>query len=134
MGDIAAGGGMRGGGGRRGRVSAADAEAQRKANAEAPRVENLLGRIAELFRPHRRALILTIALVLVGAGLTVVPPLLTQQAFDRGLFPPAVEASASGRRTSRRRSATGSWDPCASTCSATCRAWSSASSPARRRA
>lgn len=87
MGDIAAGGGMRGGGGRRGRVSAADAEAQRRANAEAPRVENLLGRIAELFRPHRRALILTIALVLVGAGLTVVPPLLTQQAFDRGLFP-----------------------------------------------
>ncbi|OUE30008.1 putative multidrug export ATP-binding/permease protein [Clavibacter michiganensis] len=88
MGDIAAGGGMRGGGGRRGRVSAADAEAQRKANAEAPRVENLLGRIAEPFRPHRRALVLTIALVLVGAGLTVVPPLLTQQAFDRGLFPP----------------------------------------------
>ncbi|MFD2339719.1 ABC transporter ATP-binding protein [Clavibacter tessellarius] len=88
MGDIAAGGGMRGGGGRRGRVSAANAEAQRRANAEAPRVENLLGRIAELFRPHRRALVLTIALVLVGAGLTVVPPLLTQQAFDRGLFPP----------------------------------------------
>ncbi|MDO4076597.1 ABC transporter ATP-binding protein [Clavibacter michiganensis] len=88
MGDIAAGGGMRGGGGRRGRVSAADAEAQRRANAEVPRVENLLGRIAELFRPHRRALVLTIALVLVGAGLTVVPPLLTQQAFDRGLFPP----------------------------------------------
>ncbi|MFT2689778.1 ABC transporter ATP-binding protein [Clavibacter zhangzhiyongii] len=88
MGDIAAGGGMRGGGGRRARVSAADAEAQRRANAEAPRVENLLGRIAELFRPHRRALILTIVLVLVGAGLTVVPPLLTQQAFDRGLFPP----------------------------------------------
>lgn len=88
MGDIAAGGGMRGGGGRRGRVSAADAEAQRRANAEAPRVENLLGRIAELFRPHRRALVLTIVLLLVGAGLTVVPPLLTQQAFDRGLFPP----------------------------------------------
>ncbi|RII92927.1 ABC transporter ATP-binding protein [Clavibacter californiensis] len=88
MGDIAAGGGMRGGGGRGGRVSAADAEAQRRANAEAPRVENLLGRIVELFQPHRRALVLTIALVLVGAGLTVVPPLLTQQAFDRGLFPP----------------------------------------------
>ncbi|MFS4507606.1 ABC transporter ATP-binding protein [Clavibacter sp. Sh2141] len=88
MGDIAAGGGMRGGGGRGGRVSAADAESQRRANAEAPRVENLLGRITELFQPHRRALILTIVLVLVGAGLTVVPPLLTQQAFDRGLFPP----------------------------------------------
>ncbi|PPF66422.1 ABC transporter [Clavibacter michiganensis] len=88
MGDIAAGGGMRGGGGRPGRVSAADADAQRAANAQAPRVENLLGRIAELFRPHRRALTLTVVLVLVGAGLTVVPPLLTQQAFDRGLFPP----------------------------------------------
>jgi ATP-binding cassette subfamily B protein len=79
---------MRGGGARRPRVSGADAEAQRRANAEAPRVENLLGRIAELFRPHRRTLVLTIALVLVGAALTVVPPLLTQQAFDRGLFPP----------------------------------------------
>ncbi|WP_317229052.1 ABC transporter ATP-binding protein [Clavibacter sp. MX14-G9D] len=88
MGDIAAGGGMRGGGGRPGRVSAADAEAQRQANAQAPKVENLLGRIAELFRPHRRALTLTVVLVLIGAGLTVVPPLLTQQAFDRGLFPP----------------------------------------------
>jgi ATP-binding cassette subfamily B protein len=30
---------------------------------------------------------ITIALVLVGAGLSVAPPLLTQQAFDRGLFP-----------------------------------------------
>ena len=30
---------------------------------------------------------ITITLVLIGAGLSVAPPLLTQQAFDRGLFP-----------------------------------------------
>ena len=77
------------GGGRRGsRVSSGDAAAQRAANAEAPRIPNLLARIAELFRPHRTQLIITISLVLVAAALSVVPPLLTQQAFDRGLFPP----------------------------------------------
>lgn len=77
------------GGGRRGsRVSGGDAEAQRAENAAAPRIPNLLPRIAQLFRPHRARLTLTIALVLVSAGLSVLPPLLTQQAFDRGLFPP----------------------------------------------
>lgn len=77
-----------GGGGRGSRVSGGDHAAQREANAQAPRIPNLLGRIAELFRPHRRALALTIALVLVSAALSVLPPLLTQQAFDVGLFPP----------------------------------------------
>lgn len=77
------------GGGRRGsRVSSADAEAQRAANAEAPRIPDLLPRIAALFRPHRGALSITIALVLISAALSVAPPLLTQQAFDVGLFPP----------------------------------------------
>lgn len=77
------------GGGRRGsRVSSSDAAAQRAANAEAPRIPNLLPRIAELFRPHRTPLAITIVLVLVSAALSVIPPLLTQQAFDRGLFPP----------------------------------------------
>lgn len=76
-------------GGRRGsRVSSSDAAAQRAANAEAPRIPNLLPRIAELFRPHRTPLAITIVLVLVSAALSVIPPLLTQQAFDRGLFPP----------------------------------------------
>ncbi|MER3390768.1 MAG: ABC transporter ATP-binding protein [Microcella sp.] len=70
------------------RVSRSDAEAQRAENAEAPRIPNLLPRIARLFQPHRARLTLTIALVLVSAGLSVLPPLLTQQAFDRGLFPP----------------------------------------------
>ncbi|QHC68403.1 ATP-binding cassette domain-containing protein [Rathayibacter sp. VKM Ac-2759] len=87
MGDVAAGGGMRGGA-VRGRISSGDPDSQRRANADAPRIDGLFGRIAELFRDHRAKLTLTVALVLVGAALTVVPPLLTQLAFDRGLFPP----------------------------------------------
>jgi ATP-binding cassette subfamily B protein len=81
---------MRGGGGGRGagRVSNGDVAAQKAANAQAPRIPNLLRRIGELFIPYRTQLIVTIALVLVSAGLSVIPPLLTQQAFDRGLFPP----------------------------------------------
>src|SRR3954464_10780315 len=77
-----------GGGGRGGRISSGDIAAQKAANADAPKVPNLLRRIGELFKPYRAQLIVTIALVLVSAGLSVIPPLLTQQAFDRGLFPP----------------------------------------------
>jgi ATP-binding cassette subfamily B protein len=81
---------MRGGpGGHGGRVSGRDSEAQREANADAPRVPNLLHRIGELFRPFRAKLTLTIALVLISAGLGVLPPLLTKEAFDIGLFPPS---------------------------------------------
>ena len=65
-----------------------DAAAQKAANASAPKVPDLLKRIASLFAPHRRALTITIVLVLVSAGLSVLPPLLTKQAFDEGLFPP----------------------------------------------
>ena len=79
----------RGGGG--GRVGNRDAEVQRAENAAAPRIPNLIGRIGELFRPYTGQLVLTVALVLVAAGLGVLPPLLTQRAFDEGLFP------ASGR-------------------------------------
>jgi ATP-binding cassette subfamily B protein len=71
-----------------GRVSNGDVAAQKATNAQAPRIPNLLRRIGELFIPYRTQLIITIALVLVSAGLSVIPPLLTQQAFDRGLFPP----------------------------------------------
>ncbi|MEO7348367.1 MAG: ABC transporter ATP-binding protein [Terrimesophilobacter sp.] len=77
--------GMRGGG--KSRVSSRDAEAQRAANATAPKVAGLFRRIAELFLPHRTSLIITGTLVMLGAALSVLPPLLTQQAFDRGLFP-----------------------------------------------
>ena len=80
--------GMRGGGGGRGgRVSGGDVEAQRAANATAPKIPDLLQRIAQLFAPHRKALIVTITLVLVSAGIGVLPPLLTKQLFDVGLFP-----------------------------------------------
>jgi ATP-binding cassette subfamily B protein len=71
-----------------GRVGGRDADAQRELNAQAPRIPDLFQRIADLFRPHRRALVVTIVLVLGSAALGVLPPLLTQQAFDRGLFPP----------------------------------------------
>ncbi|MFB2599554.1 ABC transporter ATP-binding protein [Herbiconiux sp. P17] len=85
----AAGGSARagGGGGGGGRVSGGDARAQRAANAAAPKIPHLFQRISTLFVPYRTALIITGILVLITAGLTVIPPLLTQQAFDLGLFP-----------------------------------------------
>ena len=70
-------------------VGGRDADVVRAQNAQAPRIPDLIARIGDLFRPHRASLALTIALVLFGAGLGVLPPLLTQQAFDRGLFPPS---------------------------------------------
>lgn len=96
------GGGVGGGGGGRRAAGAAggtataaprrgfsvDEEAQRAANAEAPKIPHLLRRISELFSPHKPALITTVVLVLIGAALSVIPPLLTQRAFDDGLFPP----------------------------------------------
>jgi len=69
------------------RIASADEAAQRAENAQAPKIPNLLGRIAELFAPHRAALVTTVVLVLIGAALSVIPPLLTQRAFDDGLFP-----------------------------------------------
>ena len=81
------------GGGRggmmRGGVGSRDAEVQRAENAAAPRIPHLYRRIGGLFAPYRVDLSVTIALVLVSAALGVLPPLLTQRAFDDGLFPPA---------------------------------------------
>ncbi|WP_426626283.1 ABC transporter ATP-binding protein [Leifsonia sp. McL0607] len=76
-----------GGGGMRSRVSAGDADAQRALNAEAPRIPHLFRRIVTLFASYKGAIVVTMVLVLVGAALSVVPPLLTQRAFDDGLFP-----------------------------------------------
>jgi ATP-binding cassette subfamily B protein len=73
--------------GRRNRVSNDDAAAQKAENAQAPQIPNLLGRIRELFAPHGRKLAVTVILVLAAAGLSVLPPLLIQRAFDEGLFP-----------------------------------------------
>ncbi len=79
---------MRGGGRGGGRVSGRDVAAQRAENASAPTIPDLISRIAELFTPYRAAITVTIVLVLISAGISVFPPLLTAQAFDRGLFPP----------------------------------------------
>ncbi|GAB2548346.1 ABC transporter ATP-binding protein [Leucobacter ruminantium] len=80
------GGGM--GGGRGSRVSAGDAERQREINSAAPPVPDLGRRIAELFRPYRIQLAVIVGLVLISAGLGILPPLITERVFDDGLFPP----------------------------------------------
>jgi ATP-binding cassette subfamily B protein len=82
-------GGAPGGGGPRAgsRVSGGDTEAQKALNAEAPRIPDLGKRIVALFVPFRSKIILTMVLVVLGAALAVLPPLLVKQAFDVGLFP-----------------------------------------------
>ena len=65
----------------------ADASAQRAVNAQAPRIEHLGRRVAALFRPYRTRLTVTAVLVVIGAAVAVVPPLLVQRIFDDALFP-----------------------------------------------
>ncbi|MDR2294607.1 MAG: ABC transporter ATP-binding protein/permease [Microbacterium sp.] len=77
------GGGMGGGGPFRG----VDAESQRKANAAAPRIPDLGRRVVALFRPYRGRILITVLLVIAGAAVAVVPPLLVQRVFDDALFP-----------------------------------------------
>jgi len=62
-------------------------EAQRRANAEAPRIPELGRRVRDLFRPYRGRLAVTALLVVLGAGIAVVPPLIVQRIFDDALFP-----------------------------------------------
>ena len=78
-----------GGGGRGSRVSGGDFEKQRELNKQAPKVDRLGARIAELFTPYRLQLGVIVALVLVSAALGILPPLITQRVFDDGLFPAA---------------------------------------------
>ncbi|MCL3862427.1 ABC transporter ATP-binding protein [Actinotalea sp. K2] len=47
----------------------------------------LLRRIGGLLAPHRRALVLVAVTIVVGSGLGIVTPFLTQAVFDRALFP-----------------------------------------------
>ncbi|HET9659440.1 MAG TPA: ABC transporter ATP-binding protein [Thermomicrobiales bacterium] len=77
-------------GGRRSALASAsgiDNERQRQLNAEAPRIPHLRRRIAALFLPYKLELGVTIALVLVSAGVTVALPLITRNIFDKALFP-----------------------------------------------
>jgi ATP-binding cassette subfamily B protein len=62
---------------------------QRELNASAPEIPHLLRRTAGLFAPFRAPLIATGVLVITSAGLTVIPPLLIEVAFNQGLFPEA---------------------------------------------
>lgn len=81
------GGHGRGGGGR-----PIDEDALRRQNAEAPRVPDLGRRVMALFRPYRARIAVTGLLVVVGAALGAIPPLVIQQIFDDALFP--VDAGA----------------------------------------
>jgi ATP-binding cassette subfamily B protein len=63
------------------------AESQRQRNAEAPRVPDLGRRVAALFRPYRARIVVTVLLVVLGAAVAVIPPLLVQRIFDDALFP-----------------------------------------------
>ena len=64
-----------------------DARVQRELNASAPEIPHLFRRIVGLFSAFRAPLIATAALVITSAGLTVIPPLLIEVAFNQGLFP-----------------------------------------------
>ncbi|MFT4230358.1 MAG: ABC transporter ATP-binding protein [Microbacterium sp.] len=77
------GGGRGGPGGFRG----VDAAAQRRLNAQAPRIEHLGRRVVALFRPYLGRIAVTVVLVVVGAAVAVVPPLIVQRIFDDALFP-----------------------------------------------
>ena len=68
-------------------VAGGDRAKQREENAEAPKIPNLGRHIAALFRPYRTQLGLIISLVIVSAGLGILPPLITQRVFDDALFP-----------------------------------------------
>lgn len=85
---------MHGGGGPMGRFST-DPDQIKARNAAAPKIDRLLQRIFGLFQPYKRQLIATTILVIVAAGLSVLPPLLIQGAFNEGLFPPAGKPNLS---------------------------------------
>ena len=76
-----------GGGGGHPGFRPVDTDAQRRANAQAPAIPHLRRRVIALFRPYRWPLLVTAVLVLVGAGVAVVPPLIVQRVFDDALFP-----------------------------------------------
>jgi ATP-binding cassette subfamily B protein len=66
-----------------------DESVMRAQNGASPEVPHLWRRIGALFGPYRAPLAIALILVLITAALGVAPALLTQQAFDRGLFPVA---------------------------------------------
>lgn len=81
------GGGRGGGGGGGGGFRGVDEAAQKRLNAEAPRITGLGKRVIGLFRPYLGRIIVTGILVVIGAGIAVIPPLIVQRIFDDALFP-----------------------------------------------
>ncbi|WP_082541487.1 ABC transporter ATP-binding protein [Microbacterium sp. Root166] len=79
-----------GGGGASGHAGfrGVDIETQKRINSEAPKIPDLRGRVLALFRPYGWPLAFTGVLVVLGAGLAVIPPLIVQRIFDEALFPP----------------------------------------------
>jgi ATP-binding cassette subfamily B protein len=75
-----------GGGGRRGGGTAPSVADARASVASALADRPLLRRIAGLFRPYRRDLIVIAALIVITSGLGVVGPLLVKVVFDKALF------------------------------------------------
>lgn len=73
---------MHGGGFRR-----VDEDTQRRLNADAPRISGLGARVIALFRPYKWRIVFTGILVVLGAGIAVIPPLIVQRIFDDALFP-----------------------------------------------
>ena len=78
--------------GRGGGFRGVDEAAQRRQNAQAPRVRNLGSRVVALFRPYAGRIAVTVVLVIAAAAVAVIPPLLVQRVFDDALFP--VDGSA----------------------------------------
>ncbi|WP_439592316.1 ABC transporter ATP-binding protein [Microbacterium sp.] len=78
-------GGGRGGPG--GGFRGVDIDAQKRLNAEAPKIPHLGRRVVVLFRPYRWRIAWTAFLVIAGAAIAVIPPLLVQRIFDDALFP-----------------------------------------------
>ncbi|WP_373877186.1 ABC transporter ATP-binding protein [Microbacterium thalassium] len=83
--------GMRGGGGGHGGGPPAfrgvDIEAQKRLNAQAPKIPHLGARVVALFRPYTGRIAVTALLVVAGAAIAVIPALLVQRVFDEALFP-----------------------------------------------
>ncbi|WP_436836523.1 ABC transporter ATP-binding protein [Microbacterium oxydans] len=75
------------GGGGRGGFRGVDEAAQRRQNAEAPSISGLGARVVTLFRAYKLRIFFTGILVIVGAAIAVIPPLLVQRIFDDALFP-----------------------------------------------
>ncbi|BDV31036.1 ABC transporter ATP-binding protein [Microbacterium terricola] len=69
-----------------------DIAAQKRLNADAPRIPHLGRRVVALFRPYLGQMISTGILVILGAAIAVIPPLIVQRIFDDALFP--VDGSA----------------------------------------